>query len=87
VYATGVPNLKLEYKVSGVAPAVSLTGTLVQSGVDDDFSVDVPVEIQFARGPSQRIWVRTSTGEESFSEKLRQVPVRVALPDDILLKR
>jgi hypothetical protein len=44
----------------------------------------VPVEIQFARGPSQTVWVRTSTGEESFSEKLRQAPVRVVLPDDIL---
>jgi hypothetical protein len=87
VYATGVPSLKLDYKVTGAGPAVSLSGALVQSGVDEDFSVDVPVEVQFAKGPSQTIWVRTSTGEETFSEKLRQVPVRVVLPDDILLKR
>jgi len=87
VYATGVPSLKLDYKVTGAGPSVSLSGTLVQSGVDEDFSVDVPVEVQFAKGPSQTIWVRTSTGEETFSEKLRQIPVRVVLPDDILLKR
>jgi hypothetical protein len=79
--------LKLEYKVTGLAPSVSLSGNLVQSGVDEDFSVDVPLEVQFAKGPPQTIWVRTSTGEEPFSEKLRQVPVRVVLPDDILLKR
>ena len=87
VYATGVPSLKLDYKVTGVAPSVSLSGSLVQSGVDEDFSVDVPVELQFAKGPSQTVWVRTSTGEEPFSEKLCQTPVRVVLPDDMLMKR
>jgi len=86
VYATGVPILKLNYKTTGAAPSVAISGTLEQSGVDEDFSVDVPVEIQFAKGPSQTLWVRTSTGEESFSEKLRQLPVKVSLPDDILLK-
>ena len=84
VYATGVPSLKVNYKATGVAPAVTLAGTLEQSGVDEDFSVDVPVEIQYAKGPSQTVWVRTSTGQETFSEKLRQMPVRVVLPDDIL---
>jgi aminopeptidase N len=86
IYATGVPSLKLNYTVTGTAPSIALSGTLEQSGVEEDFSVDVPVEIQFAKGPSQTLWVRTSTGEESFSEKLRQQPVKVALPDDILLK-
>ena len=65
----GVPGLKLEYKVTGAPPSVSLSGALAQSGVDEDFSIDVPVEVQFAKGPSQTIWVRSSTGEETFSEK------------------
>ncbi len=86
VYATGVPTLKLTYKVSGTAPSVTLSGTIEQSGVEDDFSVDVPVEVQYAKGQAQTIWVRTSTGVESFSEKLRQPPSKVSLPDDILLK-
>jgi aminopeptidase N len=86
VYATGVPALKLNYKISGVAPNVSLSGTLEQSGVDDDFSIDVPVEIQYAKGASQTIWVRTSAGEEALTEKLKQTPTKVALPDDMLLK-
>ena len=83
VYATGVPGLKLEYKVTGAPPSVSLSGALAQSGVDEDFSIDVPVEVQFAKGPSQTIWIRSSTGEETFSEKLRQTPVRVVVPDDV----
>ncbi len=86
VYATGVPTLKLTTKVTGVAPNISVTGTLEQSGVDEDFSVDVPLEVQFAKGPSQTIWVRTSTGEETFSEKLKQAPTKITLPDDMLLK-
>lgn len=87
VYATGVPALKLRYTATpAAAGAVTLSGTLEQSGVDEDFSVDVPVEVHFAKGPPQTIWVRTSTGEETFSATLRQAPVRVVLPDDMLLK-
>jgi aminopeptidase N len=86
VYATGVPTLKVTSKVTGVLPNISVTGTLEQSGVDEDFSVDVPLEVQFAKGPSQIIWVRTSTGEETFSEKLKQAPTKITLPDDMLLK-
>lgn len=87
VDATGVPTLKLRYAVQGVAPSVKLSGAVAQTGVDDDFSVDVPVEVQFARGASQTIWVRTSGGEQTFSATLRQAPARVAIPNDILMKK
>ncbi|HEV2201313.1 MAG TPA: M1 family aminopeptidase [Bryobacteraceae bacterium] len=87
VYATGIPALKLHYaSTPAAAGTVTLSGTLEQSGVDEDFSVDVPVEVHFAKGPPETIWVRTSTGEEPFSATLRQAPVRVVLPDDMLLK-
>ena len=72
--------------MSGFVDGRTLSGTLEQSGVDEDFSVDVPVEVHFAKAPSQIIWVRTSTGEETFSATLRQAPMRVVLPDDMLLK-
>jgi hypothetical protein len=58
-----------------------------QTGVDDDFSMDVPVEVQFARGAPQTIWVRTSGDEQPFSATLRQAPVRVAIPNDVLVKK
>ena len=87
VYSTGIPVLKVRYTTSGVAPAVKLTGALEQSGVDEDFSADIPVEVQFARGPAQTVWVRTSGDEKSFSATLRQVPARVVIPDDVLAKK
>jgi Peptidase family M1 domain len=87
VDATGVPSLKMRYTVKGVAPSVQLSGGVSQTGVDDDFSMDVPVEVQFARGAPQIIWVRTSSDEQPFSATLRQAPVRVAIPNDVLMKK
>ena len=50
------------------------------SGVDDDFSVEAPVEIQFAKGASQTIWVETSSSAATFSATLKQVPTKVSIP-------
>ena len=80
VYSTGIPALKLSYSVKGVAPAIRITGMVEQSGVDDAFSVEAPVEIQFAKGASQTIWVETSNAGASFSTILKQAPVRVSIP-------
>ena len=87
VYATGIPTLKLRYTVSGVAPAVKLSGSIDQSGAGDDFSMDAPVEVQFAKGPPQTVWVRTTGDDNTFTANLRQVPVRVVIPDDVLVKK
>jgi hypothetical protein len=87
VYATGIPTLKLRYTVAGVAPAVKLSGSLDQSGAGDDFSMDAPVEVQFAKGPPQTIWVRTTGDDNTFTANLRQLPVRVVIPDDVLVKK
>ena len=72
--------MKLSYTVKGVAPAVKILGKVEQSGVDDAFSVEAPVEIQFAKGATQTIWVDTSNGGASFSATLKQAPVRVSIP-------
>jgi len=80
VYSTGIPALKLAYTAKGLAPAVKISGTIEQGGVEDDFSVEVPVEIQFAKGPAQVIWVETSNDGASFSATLKQAPVKVAIP-------
>ncbi len=87
VYSTGVPSLKLKYALKGTAPTRKLTGTITQAGVDDDFSVEVPVEIQFAKGAPQTIWVRTSNETATFSVTVRQTPTRVVLPASVLSKR
>jgi hypothetical protein len=87
VYSTGIPSLKVKYSVSGAAPSLKLTGTLTQSGVDDDFSIDAPVEIQFSKGPAQTIWVRTSSEPASFSATLKQAPQHVAVSNGVLASR
>jgi hypothetical protein len=87
VYSTGVPSLKMHYTVTGVAPAVKLSGTVEQSGAGDDFSLDTPVEVQFPKGPPQTIWVRTTDDERTFTANLRQLPLRVVIPDDVLMRK
>jgi len=75
VYATGIPALKVQSSVKGL----KVSGTVTQSGVDNDFSVDAPVEIQFAKGAPQIVWVRTSNEPAPFSVTVKQPPVRVSL--------
>src|SRR5579864_3827312 len=78
VYGTGIPALKLSYSVSGKPPAVKLTGTIAQSDVDSEFSVQAPVEIELPGG-KQTTWVRTSSSSVEFTVALKQAPSRVAL--------
>jgi hypothetical protein len=66
---------------------VKLSGSIDQSGAGDDFSMDAPVEAQFVKGPPQTIWVRTTGDDNTFTANLRQVPVRVVIPDDVLVKK
>jgi hypothetical protein len=87
VYATGIPSLKLRYTISGVAPTLKLSGSIDQSGAGDDFSMDAPVEVQFAKGPPQTIWVRTTGDDNTFTANLRQAPLHVVIPDDVLVKK
>jgi hypothetical protein len=76
VYASGIPKLKLQSSVKGF----KVSGTVTQSGVDSDFSVEVPVEIQFAKGAPQTVWVRSSSEPVTFSVTVKQAPARVSLP-------
>ena len=80
VYSTGIPTLRVKYSVKGKAPSWKISGTVEQSSVDDNFSVDIPVEIQFAKGAAQTVWVRTSSDPVPFSATLKQPPVRVYIP-------
>jgi aminopeptidase N len=80
VYSTGVPTLHVRYSVKGKAPLWKVSGTVEQSAVDQNFSVDIPVEIQFAKGAAQTVWVRTSSESAPFSATLKQLPLRVQIP-------
>ena len=75
VYSTGVPSIKFSYVVRNL----KLTGTVTQSGVDEDFTASVPVEIQVARGKTITQWVRTATGSVTFTVPLQTPPLKVTL--------
>lgn len=54
VYGTGIPQISLAHTSEGQA--------LVVSGVDDDFSADLPVRCHDKAGVDQLRWVRVSSG-------------------------
>ena len=84
VYSTGIPAIKMSHSVKGL----KVSGTITQSDVGEDFSASVPVEIQFARGRSQVVWVRTSNEPATFSVTVRQAPAKVLLdPHYSVLRR
>lgn len=88
VYNTGIPSLRLNYSVRGKPPAVRLTGTLTQRDADEDFSVYVPIEVQFAKARPLVHWVQSSTGSVPFEVALRQLPSKVVLdPGNSVLRK
>ncbi|MCX6594814.1 MAG: M1 family aminopeptidase [Acidobacteria bacterium] len=85
---TGVPGLKLSWTTKGVAPKVTLTATITQTGVPEDFTDAVPVEIQFAKGKPITRWVRLSSEPAALTMTLPTVPAKVVLdPAGATLKR
>ena len=92
VYGTGVPTLKLQHKVSATRAGVTLSGTLTQTGADEDFTAEVPVEIQLGRGRLLTHWVKSAAGAVDFSVRLpagvTAAQVKAALdPGGWLLRR
>lgn len=88
VYGTGIPALKLEYQVQGKAPSYLLRTRVTTTEAGEDFLLEVPVEIQFAKGPPARHWIRVAHPPQWFSIRLGQRPTRVTLdPDHAVLKR
>ncbi|MCC7174249.1 MAG: hypothetical protein IT159_03560 [Bryobacterales bacterium] len=86
VYSTGLPALRLQSSIRGGASGWTVTGKVTQSGVDEDFSAWVPVEIQFKTGRPAVHWVRTDSDPVEFSASFKQQPVKVVLdPSDTIL--
>jgi hypothetical protein len=78
----------MTYEIGGKAPTLTLTGLVTQTGVDDEFSVLVPIEIQVARDRAVTEWVRTTDGAGAFSVPLKQPPLKVTLdPHDAVLRK
>jgi hypothetical protein len=73
IEGTGIPTLRL------IPGKVAGQGVIEQSGVDEDFSVDVPVEIQYRGGKSETRWVRTEGASTSYPWKLAGPVLRITL--------
>ena len=70
---TGIPALRLAPgKVAG-------QGVIEQSEVDEEFSVDVPVEIQYRGGKTETRWVRTDGASTPYQGKLGGAVVKITL--------
>jgi hypothetical protein len=84
VYGTGVPGLRMTHSIKGLA----LTGTVRQVDAGEDFSIDVPIEIQLRNGKSMTHWVRTSDEPVEFTLKLPALAAKVSLdPTRSVLRR
>lgn len=79
VYSTGIPSLRLDYKIEGRAPKFRVRGSLTQSGAPPDFSVLAPVTVQLPNRRLMTKWVQTSSEPVSFSIELPAAPSRVLL--------
>ena len=80
VYGTGVPTLEMTTSIKGKTPAVTLTVTVRQSGVGEDFVAEVPVEIRPAGGGKPIVrWVHTSSEPAIVTFKLKAAPQHVEL--------
>ena len=87
VYSTGVPGLKLNYAVKGKPGAFTLTATITQSDVPDDFSVLIPVEIQTGRTKVIRE-VRTSADPVTITVPVTAQTAKAVLdPTSSILRR
>lgn len=78
VYGTGIPQLNVTTSVRGKAPSVDLKVTVSQTGVNEDFGVDLPVEIRFSGAVKPIVkWIRTGPEPVVLTMRLRSVPTKV----------
>lgn len=76
VYGTGVPELKLH----GTGKRI----TVEVSGVDDDFTADVPLACVSSAGKNVVNWARVDSGSNPVELKAGVVSCRLPAPDDFL---
>lgn len=88
VYGTGVPLVEMTSKVQGTAGKLTVQLTVKQSKVPEDYTVDVPVELTFAKGPKMTRWIRTSNEAETMDIRVPAAPLKVLLdPRGTTLRR
>lgn len=76
IYGTGIPKLKLSHPRG--------TTVLTMSGVDNDFSVDVPLHCQTPVGSLAMFWVRASLGDNPLDLPRGLRSCALPLPNEFL---
>jgi hypothetical protein len=79
VEGTGIPALTLRAKITRTAKGATAAVEIDQAGVDEDFSIDVPVEIDYGRGKVETRWVRTDGARTGVTFALAALPLKVSL--------
>ena len=83
VYGTGIPQLRLKW----TAKPGRVSGVIVQSGVGDDFTVEVPVEIRVGSRVIRKV-VRSSNEGSPFDFPVTGPATNVTLdPDNTFLRK
>jgi hypothetical protein len=78
VYGTGIPVLETAVRVRGKAPSVEVAVSVKQSGVPDDFLLELPVEVRATRTSRPLVkWVRTGDDSATVAFRLQAPPARV----------
>lgn len=87
VYGTGIPTLKVDYKVTGKGPVWQVTGTVTQTGVSDDFAAEAPVTIEMGKMKPVTVVVRASDEPAPFTVAVKALPTKVAVDLRAVLAR
>jgi hypothetical protein len=75
VYSTGVPVLTITHAFKNLR----VTGAVRQSGVGEDFSIDVPLYVRLPGNKTITHWIRTSSEPVPFSIPVSVAPLKVEL--------
>lgn len=78
VYGTGIPTLETAVRVRGKAPSVEVIVNVKQSGVPDDFMLELPVEVRTTRTSRPIVkWIRTGDDSATVTFRVQAPPARV----------
>jgi hypothetical protein len=80
VYSTGMPSVEFTSTLHGKAPNYQLSLSVKQSGVSEEFSYDLPVEIRLPGQVRPMVkWIRTGPETSVVNVPLKAVPLKVEL--------
>jgi len=94
VYGTALPSYNLDYTLDPASNGYLLSLKITQSGVDDKFTMPVPVYLELSKDHIVRLGVATITGNRTIEQKVplagvKEKPRRVMLNyfNDVLCAR